>query len=235
MTTSRNHPRLLLLAVLACLLAPRPAAADAACDPGTRARLAFIEGRLEARRGYANVWWLGWTAVYGAGVAVEGVRAGLENERGRRADFIVGAVKAAIGTSRLLSFPPTARAGGAPLHAREAGSRAQCLERLAAAEARLRQAARESHRRWAWQPHAINVGLNMAGALVVAEGFDESRGWTSAGIGIAVGEAMILSHPWSADDDLADYEARFGDRPPRERARWRLEPWGPGVRLALAF
>jgi hypothetical protein len=84
-----------------------------------------------------------------------------------------------------------------------------CRERLRVGEELLRTNARESESRWSWKRHAANVAINVAGALIVAEGFDESRGWRSAGIGIAVGETFTFSHPWKGDDDLAEYERRF--------------------------
>jgi len=71
--------------------------------------------------------------------------------------------------------------------------------------------------------------------VIVAEGFDESRGWASMGIGIAVGEAMTFSHPWKGDDDLAEYERRFGGAPPASRVSFTIAPWRQGARIVLTF
>jgi hypothetical protein len=112
-----------------------------------------------------------------------------------------------------------------------------CRERLRVGEELLRTNARESESRRSWKRHAVSVAINVAGALIVAEGFDESRGWRSAGIGIAVGETFTFSHPWKADDDLAEYERRFESSgvPAVKPVSWSVGPHLGGVRLQLNF
>ena len=70
------------------------------CDANHAERIRFIESRLEQRRTYADYWWKGWTAGYGAGTVVEAVLAGTEDHTGRQADYAVSAAKAAFGTGR---------------------------------------------------------------------------------------------------------------------------------------
>ena len=226
--------------VLAVAVPAGARAAEAAdlsrCDAGTAERLRFIEERLEERQPYATWWWRGWTGAYAAGVVMQGVRAGLEDDsEAKQADFAVSAGKALIGTTRLLFDRPTARLGPEPMQAIAPSSESACRERLGVGEDLLRKNAKESGSRWDWKRHAGNVALNAAGAAIVAYGFDdETRGWRSAGYGIAVGEAMILSYPWKADDDLAEYERRFqGAGTPRTTLR--VVPWGSGARLVLNF
>jgi len=237
MTT--HIPSLILALVFAAALPTVAAAAEAAdlsrCDAGTAERLRFIEEHLEQRRPYATWWWRGWTGAYAVGMVVQSVRAGTEDTESRRADATVGAVKALIGTTRLLFDRPTARLGAEPMQAVASSNEAACRERLAVGEELLRKNAKESGSRWDWKRHAGNVALNAAGAAIVAYGFDdETRGWRSAGIGIAVGEAMIFSYPWHGDDDLAEYERRFqGTGTPRTSLR--VVPWGSGARLVLNF
>ena len=119
----------------------------------------------------------------------------------------------------------------------EPNDEAACRERLRIGEELLRENAKESASRWSWKRHAANVAINVAGGLIVAEGFDESRGWRSAGIGIAVGEIMTFSHPWKADKDLVEYEQRFGTTPdlaPRP-ITWNVAPSLGGVQLSVNF
>lgn len=207
---------------------------EAECAPDVRERLAFLEQRLDDRRTYADRWWKIWTATYGTGTIVQSVRAGLEDDTGERADYTVGAVKALYGTVWLLRAPPTARRGADAMRAVATTGPAGCAERLQVGERLLRENAREAESRWSWKRHLANVAINVAGGVIVAEGFDESDGWISAGIGIAVGEAMTWSRPWRADDDLVEYEHRF-DPGRASRPTWHVSPWGRGVRVGLRF
>jgi hypothetical protein len=208
------------------------------CSAGTAERLTFIEDRLEMRRPYATWWWRGWTTFYGLGVVIQGVRGGLEKDDSTQADMVVSAAKATIGVTRLLVWPTKAKEGADPMRAVEPADESACRERLRIGEELMRANARESESRWDWKRHAANVGLNVAGALIVAEGWDDpSRGWRSAGIGIAVGEVFTFSHPWKADDDLVEYEQRF-DRTaalPVVPVTFTVAPTLGGVQLGLRF
>jgi hypothetical protein len=208
------------------------------CSAGTAERLTFIEDRLELRRPYAKYWWMGWTGFYGLGMVVQSARAPFEGDDSKQADLVVSAVKASFGFTRLIFWPPTAKAGSDAMRVVEPTDEAQCRERLRIGEELMRKNARESESRWDWKRHAANVGINVAGALIVAEAYDDPwRGWRSAGIGIAVGEAFTFSHPWKADDDLAEYEAKFGtsaDLQPR-KVSFELGPRLGGLQLGVKF
>ena len=212
-------------------------AALAACSAGTAERLRFVEERLDLRRSYAGWWWKGWTGFYGIGAVVQGVRAGTEDDGGRRADYIVSAAKASFGVGRLLLYPPTSKNGADSMRSIAPSDESACRERLRVGEELLRANAKESAARWSWKRHAANVAINVAGGLIVAKGFDESRGWTSAGIGIAVGEAMTFSHPWKADEDLVEYEEHFGanDGLAVRPVTWRVAPSLAGLQLQVNF
>lgn len=212
--------------------------AFASCSVGTSERLAFIEDRLEARRPYASYWWMGWTGFYGLGAVVQAGRAATDDDDSKQADFVVSAVKASFGVARLLVWPPSAKAGAAAMRVVDPRDESACRERLRIGEELLRRNARESAARWDWKRHAANVGINVAGGLIVAEGWDDpSRGWRSAGIGIAVGEAFTLSHPWKAPADLVEYEERFGEvaAPAPTDVSFELAPQLGGVALAVRF
>ncbi len=234
------------LAWIALLALPAAAAragdgADPAlerCDRDTADRLRFLESHLDEKSGYAEGYWVGWTAVYSAGIAVQGARAGLDDDAGKRADAIVSVVKAGVGLTDNLLRPPPAKDGTRELHTISTSDAGGCARRLARAEEILRENAADSRRRrFSWKAHAGNLAINLAGALIVAEGFDESSGWTSGALGLAVGEGRIWSYPWHAPGALAEYERRFPasgvPRPPE--TSWRLEPWGNGARLVVQY
>jgi hypothetical protein len=208
------------------------------CAGDTGARLRFLEARLAGDRRYADLWWKGWTGVFVGGIVVQGARAGFEGHEGQRADLIVSAAKSGIGLARSLWSPPPARMGAAELAEMPTATPADCAERLARAEQILRRnAADGASERRSWIPHAANLGLNLAGALIVAEGFDEKDGWVSGAIGFAVGEGRIWSYPWQAGNALAEYERRFpaSGVPRTPPVTWHFESWGAGARVSLRY
>lgn len=216
--------------------APDPALERCTGDTGTRLR--FLEARLAGDRRYADLWWKGWTSVFAGGVVFQGARAGFEGDEGQRADLIVSAAKAGIGLARSLWSPPPARRGASELASISTATPEGCAERLARAEAILRRnAEKTAFERRSWIPHAANLGLNLAGALIVAEGFDEQDGWVSGAIGFAVGEGRIWSYPWQAENALADYERRFpaSGVPHAPAPSWHFESWGAGARVTLRY
>jgi hypothetical protein len=172
---------------------------------------------------------------YGLGTVIEAVQASTEDDEGRQADYAVSAGKALFGTIRIALTPPTARVGADPMRSVEPVDAATCRQRVEVGEELLRKNAKESESRWDWKRHAANVAINVAGGIIVSQAFDEDRGWASAGVGIAVGELMTFSHPWHGDDDLADYEQKFGASPPPQRVTFSIAPWNQGARVLVRF
>jgi hypothetical protein len=201
-------------------------------------RLSYLERQLDDGRTHATLWHRGWVGFYLLGMVVQSVRAGLEDDAGKRADLIVSAVKAPGGAFNLLWSGLRAQEGADPVRALPAASRDDRLRRLAHAEALMLQDAEEAGRRWSWKRHAANVAVNSAGALIVWLGFDErTRAWRSAGIGMAVGEVMIWSQPWEAPGELKEYERRFDVtvEPQKVGWSWDVVPTGNGAAIEVAF
>ena len=205
------------------------------CAADDAERVRFIEDRLESRRTYADYWWKGWMGAYGLGTVIEAVQASTHDDEGRKADYAISAGKALFGTVRIALTPPTARVGADPMRAVEPVDAATCRQRVEVGEELLRKNAKESEARWDWKRHAANVAINVAGGIIVSQAFDEDRGWTSAGVGIAVGELMTFSHPWRGDDDLTEYEQKFGGLPPAQRVSFSIAPWQQGARFLVRF
>jgi len=239
---SRSHAS--CLAALVLSLAPGLAGAETIATPTVSldrcagddaSRVRFIEDRLDSRRTYADYWWKGWMGAYGLGTVIEAVQASTHDDEGRKADYAVSAAKALFGTVRVALSPPTARVGADPMRSVEPVDAATCRQRVEVGEELLRKNAKESESRWDWKRHAANVAINVAGGIIVSQAFDEDRGWTSAGVGIAVGELMTFSHPWKGDDDLAEYEQKFGGSPPPQRVSFSIAPWNQGARVLVRF
>jgi hypothetical protein len=239
---SRSHT--LGLAALLVSLTPALAGAEPAASPSVSldrcagddaARVRYLEDRLDSRRTYADYWWKGWMGAYGLGTVIEAVQASTHDDEGRKADYAVSAGKALFGTVRGALTPPTARVGADPMRSVEPVDAATCRQRVEVGEELLRKNAKESESRWDWKRHAANVAINVAGGIIVSQAFDEDRGWASAGVGIAVGELMTFSHPWHGDDDLTEYEQKFGGLPPAQRVSLSIAPWQQGARLLVRF
>lgn len=211
-----------------------PSQVLALSDSDVEARLGYLEERLDARRGYSRWWWNGWTGFYSLGVVVQTARAIPEDDTSKRADLIVSAVKATGGVVNLLRRPLQAKRGADPVRALPSATADDRRLQLVRAEEQLRINAKEADGRYSWLRHTLNVGVNCVGAVIVDEGFDDPwRGWRSAGIGIAVGEAMIWSQPWWPTGDLRDYEQRFGASP--QRISWRIVPTLGGAAFHATF
>lgn len=221
--------------LLAILSTASSAAAD--CNPLVQARIEFLEARLEERRDYARNWWRLWTVAYGTGMVFQSVSAGLEDDEGERADLVVSAIKAGYGTIRLLRHPPNARRGADPMRHVPGDDAKACERRLAVGEELLRTNARQAAGRWSWKRHAANLAINLIGGLIVTEGFDENAGWMSMGVGIAVGELQIWTHPASATEDLAEYERKFSP-PSAAKPQWSVfsrVSEGVGLQLQVRY
>lgn len=211
-----------------------PARIQGMSDSEVDRRLTYLEERLDAHRDYAWWWWSGWTAFYSIGAGVEGVRAGLANGGATRADEIIGAVKATGGALYLLLYPLHAKDGADAVRALPGTTSDDRRRQLVVAEEQLQTNADESHLRYSWVRHALIIGINAVGAVIVWKGFDDvSRGWRSAGIGTAVGEISLWSRPWWAAEDWEEYQHRF--EPGDQRISWHIVPTVGGAALQVTF
>jgi hypothetical protein len=212
---------------------PPPSAALASCEPSIAARLQYLEPRLVAHARYANQWFWVWNGVHAGGLVYGTAVAATEDDRGERAQGAVDATKSAIGLARSVIDPPKLRRGMDEVRDIATASSDGCLTRLHAAEELLHAAAEQAHEeRRGWTRHAGNVLLNLIGAIVVAEGYDDGSGWGSGALGIAVGELEIWTYPWHAERTLEEYERTF----PRDRLsapRWRTEEQGGETVMVL--
>lgn len=179
------------------------------CEAHVASRLRFLEPRLDSHARYARRWWWAWNGVFGGGIVFGAASAASADGRGERANQGVDAVKSVIGLAQNVLAPPVAREGVEALRALDPSRPGACAERLARAEDLLARAAQDARGRRGWRPHLANLALNLAGAVIVAEGFDEGTGWSSGLIGLVVGEIEIWSRPWQAEATLEEYERRF--------------------------
>jgi hypothetical protein len=213
-----------------------PAHLSSLSDAEIDERQQYLEHRLDDGRLYASLWWKGWTGFYALGVGVQSTRAAIESEDGKQADLVVSAVKALGGTINLLRHPLAWTDGADPVRELPNATREDRLARLAFAEQTLRANAEGSDRRYGWKSHVANILINAAGAGIVHGGWgDRTRAWRSAGVGIAVGEIMLFSHPWWYRDAYDEYEQRFSPSAAGTRVSWRVLPTIGGVTVQAEF
>jgi hypothetical protein len=197
------------------------------------ARIAFIEERLDATRKHAYYWQWGWTGFYGAGLVVQSIRAGVSEDNEHQADYVVSAIKAAGGVTRMLVAPHEIRNGADPIRAMGGNTREAKARKLVKAESMLLEAAHLSDRRFSKKAHAGNVLVNVAGGAIIWGLGAPSKALESTLVGIAIGAANILTMPWKNDDDLDAYKARFGGS-----ARgwdWQIVPTLSGAAVQVTF
>ncbi len=193
-------------------------------------KLAFIEGRLDASRDAVEFWQNGWTTVYGAAtVAYTAMALDADNDDDRALNTI-GALRAATATGLLMLRPHPGARGADPVRAIPGTSP---KDRLAIAEATLRDSARRTASKRRPARHLRNIVVNLAfGGLVWAFG-DSGDVLPFTLMGIAGGEAVLLSLPEHPRRDLRDYERRFIKRALGRNLQLVPRPGGIELRYAL--
>ena len=192
---------------------PLPEAADPAlANVAPARRLEFIDARLTSAERKARIWTYGW----GGGIAAAGVGTLVavpfvapEN----RVDWYTGAVSAGVGVAALVIVPPVVLDVAPALRSRIASAPhgVDVCPLLRGAEADLARVARDEERQGRWYVHLGNVLFNVGLGLFLGLGFHHwEAGAINAAVGIAVGEALILTRPTAAIADLDAYRgARF--------------------------
>lgn len=218
------------ITVSAFVISLWPAAQSVASDNYAE-RADFIEERLDASRGAVSLWQNGWTAVYGsAAVAYTAMALDADNDDDRALHYI-GALRAATASGLLMLRPHPGAQGADPVRARP-GVTSQ--SRLVIAETLLRDSARRTSSKRRPARHLRNVVVNLAfGGLLWALGdSDDVLPFTL--MGIAGGEAVLLSLPEQPRRDLHDYERRFKRGPLGRNLRFVPRPGGIELRYALS-
>ena len=174
--------------------------------------------------------------MYGLGFLYELGNGVPATSRADRAEYLVGAGKAAIGTFARLLRAPSGMYGTREIDPLPESTPDERAAKLAAAERLLAGNAKDCDARFNWVAHVGNLGLNLIGGLTVWLVSDNiSKALESAGVGFAVGEVQIWSQPWGAKSDLKDYRAQFPAA--RPRASWSVQPsaGAGGLGAAAAF
>ena len=207
---------------------------EALSDSELDARTAFIMERLDAGKTHAQRWQWGWTGAYASGIVIGTGRAIATSDSANRVDYITTAVKATIGTTRLLVQKHPGRHGAEELKYMKTATRRDKIARLKRAEELFQEVAKKAEERKNWKAHAGNVFLNAAGAGVTWAFGDSDDAYKNLAIGLIVGEAHIWSAPWRGPQDVEDYQVRFGMKS-GSRFDWKLVPTVGGAAVQVTW
>lgn len=205
---------------LACFF---PAGARAEEAALVTARIELLEARIQAQRDHAELWWNGWMAFYTIGAGVQIARATSATTPAERADQWIGFIKAAGALTRFTLDPYGGIRG---LDTAAGGSPESQSARLARDERILEHNANRTQAFGPWYAHLANFAINGTGTIIVGAGFDDwKQGLISGAVGFGVGEVVLLTSPWEADDDLSDYR----------KGKWQIHATAGGVGIAGTF
>ncbi len=194
------------------ILTHHAAAQDTAnlTDVQVKARLAFIQDRLDEGRRAANLWWYGWLIGYSAATAGQiAVYSSTDSERTRQ-DMLVGSITSALGAGAQVVFPLQAGRLAAQLRAMPQDTPEARRTKLASAQSFLRLSAAQEELGRSWKAHALAGAVNLAAGLVIWRHYDRPGrdGLLTFAIGQLVSEVQIYSQPTRAIRDLREYEQR---------------------------
>lgn len=169
-----------------------------------------------------DAWSWTWGSVYTAGTITEGVALSLTRDAGTRVDLTVGIFSTGFGAATLWLLPLRLTL---PLRAARAqkDSADRCAA-LARAERTLASVARDQALATGIFAHLGNVAINATIALILGLGYGRwPSAALSAGIGVAIGEANLLTQPHHLRDVLARYRSGQLD-PPGAKVGWSVVP-----------
>jgi hypothetical protein len=226
---TQRRPRtrsLAILAALALLLAGTTVRAEGA--PAADARYAEILATFEANQGREALWWNGWTLFYGVVAGAQGTVALATRDPGLRVDASVGATKATLALGGMLLLTPrTPIRAAAVLRSMDASSDFARTRRLELAEKLLARAANDALFGTSWVAHVAVAIVNLGGAWVQWAGYHRTaQGWIGLAVGLATGEAAILTRPMRT--------ARLWRATSRLQG-WTLAPTAGGATLMTTF
>jgi hypothetical protein len=196
--------------------------APAVTQPELDERLDYLARAFDREIRDVDAWSWTWGSVYTAGTIALGVALSSTHDHETRIDLTVGVISTAFGAVSLYGLPLklTLPLRSSRAHWDAAG---RCAT-LARAERTLVSVEKDQALATGIFAHLGNVAVNAAIVLILGVGYGQ---WSSAalsgGIGVAVGEANVLTQPHHLRDVLAHY--RSGQfNAPEAKVAWSVVP-----------
>lgn len=184
-------------------------------DQEMNERITFIQQALNDEESAGRLWWSGFTFVYGVAAGYQ-LHAGFNHKDEKRPANIVGGTKSLLGSLSLLVAPFPA--AFAPEKLRETPDD-NLKAKLEKAESLLKDSAKAEKMGKSWMNHALTIGVNTAGALVIGLTYKdylkdrnespEKEALASLISGIIVSELQIWLQPSKAIDNWNTYEQKY--------------------------
>lgn len=199
---------LLSLGGIVVLVLSAAARAEAGLD--SRAKVAWIQSRLEDASGKAMRWQYGWTAFYGVSTLAYAAQARSLDDPDQthdRVDARVGAASSLLGFAGMWLDPLTTASNAQTLAVLPDSTPAEQEARLHQAESFLRENAEQEQQARSLQAHALTALVSLLSGVAIAR--DDSRtddGWLMFAQSMLVGELQIYTAPTDATDAWQAYQ-----------------------------
>ena len=211
-------------------------AQDDVSDAEIARRIAFIEEKLDGRKGHTEKWQGTWSVINGGATVGMAIVAGLSSSSDDRIYYATQSVVALIGIGDQYLFRPIPGLNGAqPIRTLPDTTPEERREKLAKAEAMLRASAAREAERTGWSYHAGNVAVNGLAGTVIGVFGDTKDGIIAGSFGFLGGLAYAFTEPWGRKQDLRDYERLRAGLPSARPGGWTVKYAGNGFMLRYSF
>lgn len=211
-------------------------AQDDVSDAEIARRIAFIEEKLDDRKGHTEIWHDTWSVINGGATVGLAIAAGFASSSDDRINYATQSVVALIGVGDQYLFRPIPGLDGAqPIHTLPDTTPEERREKLAKAEAMLRASAAREAERTSWSYHAGNVAVNGLAGTVIGVFGDTTDAIFAGTFGFLGGLVYAFSEPWGRQQDLREYERLRAGLPSAKPGGWAVKSAGSGLMLRYSF
>jgi hypothetical protein len=211
-------------------------------DHDARARIAWIQRRLDAQRTPARMWRYGWIIGFSALALGSALRPAVFGEHELPAG-IVGGVGSLLGLASVLVNDEHGAHAGDDLRFYLAHTRDAWPLRLRVAEQALRECARVEAFTRSWPAQIARAVVSFSSWIIIAYAFDQpTSGALNLGAGLVIGQLSNITHPSGMLDAWNAYVARHPEVEARHipwsasgRLRWAIVPASSGPQFVMSF
>lgn len=229
----------LVLILPASLMAEVPADIQSLGDAAVNERISYIEKSFNSVQTGARWWSWGWISGY-TGLTGYGIYGLVSDWPERKAYNIVSITKTTLSASLLIFMPFYPRHSASDFNDLPGATREERLTKLATGEKWLRRNAAKCSSGVHWlKSHVLKISVNLVGGGIVWYFDGWKRGLLSAGLGIVIAEATILTQPTRPIRDYREYVRRYQNTEKAETAfrepGWFVHPLPGGIIAGLRF